>query len=107
MFEAGVIDEDETHEVGGDAEEVGAGLPVLIALLGEFEIGLVEESGGLESLGVGFFGEEFSGETAELVVDDGGQRFERGGVAGSPLLEEGGEGLGLGGVDDYYYVSTG
>ncbi len=88
ILAAGVIDKDQTHEVGGDAEEMGSALEVLTVLLDEFGEGLVKQSGGLEGVTGALVAEGTAGETAEFVVNDGRKRVESGLVAIAPLLEE-------------------
>jgi len=72
---AGVVDEDVAHGAGGDAEEVGAGMGVEVAGVGEAEIGLVNEGGGGEGVAGGFAAEEGAGDAAEFVVDEGEELF--------------------------------
>ncbi len=47
---ASVIDEDAAHELGGDAEEMGAVLPGDAGLIDELHVGLVDEGGGLQGM---------------------------------------------------------
>ena len=54
VLRAGMVDQDATHELGGDPEEVGAALPGNAGLVDELHVGFVNEGGGLEGM-VGAF----------------------------------------------------
>ena len=52
----GMVDQDSTHDLGGNAEEVRLVLPIHLALIGEPEVCLVDEGRGAQgSLGRSFF----------------------------------------------------
>jgi hypothetical protein len=68
---AGVVDEDAAHDVGGEADEVSVVLPLDIFLLGDTEVGLVDEGGGLESVVAALAAHIALGEAVELGVDEG------------------------------------
>ena len=73
--------------MGGDAEEVGAVLEVGNVLADEADIGFVNKGGGLEGVAGALAGDVAFGEAAELFIDDGEQRVERGAVAFAPFNE--------------------
>ena len=50
VLRAGVVDKDAAHELGGDAEEVGAALPGYAGLVDELHVCFVDEGGGLEGV---------------------------------------------------------
>jgi hypothetical protein len=84
---AGVIDEDLAHDVSGEADEVGAVVPVDV-FAGEAEVGFVDESGGLESVVRALAAHVGLGEAVQLRVDEGEETVGGGGVAGVHGFEE-------------------
>ena len=83
----GVVDEDLAHDVGGEADEVGAAVPVDV-FADEAEIGFVDEGGSLEGV-VGALATHVGlGETVELRVDEREETIGGGGVAVVHGLEE-------------------
>ena len=85
---AGGLDENAAHESGGDAEEVGAVLPLVGLPFDEAEEGFVDEGGGLEDVAGAFAGEVVLGEGVEFAVDEGGEAGEGVGVALAPGGED-------------------
>jgi len=69
---AGVVDEDLAHDVGGEADEVGAAVPVDV-FAGEAEVGLVDEGGCLEGMVGALAAHVGLGEAVEFGVDEGKQ----------------------------------
>jgi hypothetical protein len=45
-----MVNKDATHELGGDAEEMGTALPGNAGLVDELHVGFVDEGGGLEGM---------------------------------------------------------
>jgi hypothetical protein len=84
---AGVVDEDLTHDVGSEADEVGAAVPVDV-FAGEAEVGFVDEGGGLESVVGALAAHVGLGEAVELGVDEREEALGGGGVAVVHSLEE-------------------
>ena len=83
----GVINEDLTHDVGGEADKVGAAVPVDV-FAGEAEVGFVDERGGLESM-VGALATHVGlGEAVEFGVDEREEALGGGGVAVVHSFEE-------------------
>jgi len=83
----GEVDEDLAHEAGGDEVEVRAVSPIGLALLGEAEVGFVDEFGGGE-FAIVAEGEAGTGELTEFGIDDSGEGVGGSGVAGSPEAEK-------------------
>ena len=84
---ARVIDQKLTHDVGSEAEEVGAAVPVDV-LDGEAEVGLVDERGGLEGR-VGTLASHVGlGKAMQLRVNERQQTACGGGVAAVHGFEE-------------------
>ena len=83
-----MVDEDPSHEVGGDAEEVRAALPVDVSLAGELEKGLVDERGGLQGVIPSLPGEIPGRERVQLVVHERNQTFEGRGTSGLPVPQQ-------------------
>jgi len=83
----GVVDEDLTHDVGGETDEVGAGVPVNV-FADEAEAGFVDEGGGLESVVGALAAHVGLGEAMELRVDEREELVGGGGVAVVHSLEE-------------------
>jgi hypothetical protein len=81
---AGVTDQDAPHHLGGDAEELGAILPVDLVLIDEPEINLVHQRGRLEGVIGAFPAEEADGLAVQLFVDQRKQRLERVSIARGP-----------------------
>ena len=84
---AGIVDEDLAHDVGGEADEVGAVVPVNV-FAGEADIGFVDEGGGLEGV-VGALAAHIGlCEAVELGIDEREEAVGGGGVAGMHGFEE-------------------
>jgi len=81
---AGVLDEDAAHQLGGDAEEMGAVFPIDAGLIDQLEVGLVDEGGGLECVIGALAAHVGTGDAAEFVVDE---RQKLIGSAGLAVLE--------------------
>ena len=85
---ADLIDEDLAHEMGGDAEEVGAAFPVGESLGDEAEVGFVDERGGLEGGHVALTAEVTIGQAVEFLIDERCQEIEGGFIAALPIDEK-------------------
>jgi len=68
-----VIDEDVTHDVGGEAEDAGSVLPHGIGFADEAEIGLVDESRGLEGVVATLEAHLHHCQVMQLLVEAGGE----------------------------------
>lgn len=91
---AGMIDEDATDHVGGDGEEVGAAGVGGTALINEAEVGFMNKDGGLDGeVGI-LTGELTARDGAQLIVDDGHEALEGGGITVAPGVEKLGNVLG-------------
>jgi hypothetical protein len=77
---ARVVHQDLAHGVSGEADEVGAVIPVDV-FAGQAEIGLVDERGGLERVVGALAAHVGPGEAVELRVDEREQAVGGGGVA--------------------------
>ena len=88
---AGVVDEDSSHGLGGDSEEVGPAVELGLRLVDELEVGLVDEGGGLEGVPRVFAAEEGACQGAELVVDQGEKNINRTGIPVGKAFEESGD----------------
>ena len=84
---AGVVDQDLTHDVGSEADEVGATVPVDI-FAGEADVGFVDQSGGLEGVVRALAAHVGLCEAVQLRVDEGEEPVGGGGVAGVHGFEE-------------------
>ena len=73
---SGIVDEDATHDLRGDAEEVGAILPGGGALVDQPQIGFVDKAGRLQRVIRAFSLQISAGELAQFFVD---QRHQAGG----------------------------
>jgi len=67
---AGVIHQDAAHELGGDAEKVGAALPVDAGLIHQLHVGFVDQRSGLQSMVPAFAAHVIGGDAAQFGVDD-------------------------------------
>ena len=83
-----MVDQDPAHQLGGDAEEVRAALPVDLSLPGELEEGLVDERGRLEGVIAPLPGKIPGRERVQLVVHEGDQAFQGRAAAGLPLPQQ-------------------
>ena len=77
----GVVDEDASHGLGADREEVVAILPVDVALAREFHVSLVHQSGWVERVVAAFLLHVGGGEAAQLIVEQRQKPLGRIGVA--------------------------
>jgi hypothetical protein len=84
---AGVVDENLAHDVGGEADELGAAAPVDV-LAGLTEVGFVDERGGLEGVVGALTTRVGLSEAMELGVDKGKQAVGGSGFAGVHRIEE-------------------
>lgn len=67
---AGVVDENSAHQLRGDAEKVGAALPVHAGLIHQLHVRLVNERGGLQGVVATFAAHVVGGDSPEFRVDD-------------------------------------
>ena len=77
----GVVNQDATHELSGDSEEMGATLPLDGVLANEFEIGLVNKGGGLKGVVGALAAEVGPGQAFELAVHEGDKLVGSKGIA--------------------------
>src|SRR6516225_10827346 len=77
-----LLDEDVAHGAGGGEEEVLPGLPADVALVGQAQVGLVDQRRRLQGLAGRQLGHAGAGQLAKLLIHDGQQALRRGGVAG-------------------------
>lgn len=96
IVRAGVIDEDLAHELGGDAEKVGAIAIVGLILADHARVDLVDEGGGLECMAGAFATKLAVGEAAQLIVNEGDQLVERGLLTVGELVQETRDGMRIG-----------
>jgi len=66
-----VIDQNAADDLCGNGEEVGAAMECGAALVDEFQIGLMDENSGLDSLSTIFAGKLATGDQAQFVVNKG------------------------------------
>ena len=78
------VHEDAAHQSGGHREKVRPILPVHVLRIHKPEVGLVDESGGLEAVARSFAAHAASGDPLQLLMDEGGESSECGLVARSP-----------------------
>ena len=83
----GIVDQDAAHQARCDGEEVRAVLPVDLALVDEFQIGLVDQSRGLQCAIAPFTGHVARGDHVQLVVHQRHQAIEGIAVAALPVLK--------------------
>jgi hypothetical protein len=84
----GVINQDLAHGHGGEGEEVGAVFEGLVALGGEFEIGLVDEDCGLQQMAGSLADEAALCDAVQLIVDERHQGVEGRMISSDPIGEE-------------------
>lgn len=70
---AGIVHEHLAHDAGHQGEEMDAIGELRGCPAENLQVGLVDECGGLESMGFGLSAQEGAGEAAELVIEVGGQ----------------------------------
>ena len=73
---ARVFDQDLAHEVGRDAEEMGAVFPLRRMVAGEPHKGFVDQRGTLQGVARALAAKIAVGEAPHLVVDEGHQRLQ-------------------------------
>ena len=78
---AGVVDEDAAHGVRGGGEELGAILGPQAPLVGEPQVGLVDQRGGAERVTVALAAQPLTREAPEVVVEQPDEAVERVGSA--------------------------
>jgi len=84
---ARVVDQNLTHDVGSEADEVSAAVPVDV-LAGEAEVGLADERGGLEGMVGALAAHVGLGDAMQLRVNERKQAACGGGVAAVHGFEE-------------------
>ena len=65
-----VIHQNETHEVGGDPEEMGAAFKILAFLLSQLGVGLVQKCSWLKCVARALSSQRTSSQTPEFFVND-------------------------------------
>src|SRR5262245_696653 len=88
-----LLDEDVAHGAGGGEEEVLPRLPGDVALVGQAQVGLVDQGRRLQRLAGRQLGHAGAGQLVQLLVHDGHQVFRRGRVAGLSRLQQLRDGL--------------
>jgi NAD-dependent dihydropyrimidine dehydrogenase PreA subunit len=83
-----VIDQDATHNLCGDCEEVRTICPVDVLLIDETNVGFVDQCGGLQSVTLAFTTHVTAGEAMEFVVNERIQLVEGGLVPFAPFSEQ-------------------
>ena len=84
----GMVHQDAAHGLGGHPEELGPVLPARLALVDQPQVGLVDEGGGLQGVAGVLAPEVALGLAVQLVVDDGHELVQGGGVTTAPGLEQ-------------------
>jgi len=84
----GMIDQNLTHQVSRDAEELCAAVALYAVLIHEPQVGFVYQGRGLESVAGALAPEMGGGHAPELAVDEGHQPVQRGFIATAPGLEQ-------------------
>lgn len=70
-----MVDEETSHGVGADSEKMSAALPARAFLIGELEVRLVHQGGGLQGMTGFLLGEESAGDESKLIIDKGEELF--------------------------------
>jgi hypothetical protein len=83
-----VIDQDASHDLRRDGEEMRTIGPVNIPLIDEANVSLIDQSGGLESVAFSFPAHVAPREPVQFVVDQGVQLVECGLISLAPLSEQ-------------------
>ena len=83
-----MIDEHAPHDLRRERQELLAVLPFEHALTGEPDERLVDERGALQGVIAAFARHLAAREAAHVVIDERPERFERGGVAVGPALQQ-------------------
>ena len=76
------------HELRGHGKEVGAVLPLWMVFIGELEVGVVEQSRGLESVARSFPFHALMRDALKLGLDERDEPFQGARIAAAPLKEE-------------------
>ena len=84
----GVIDEDASHRLRRDAEEVCPILPVHLTLIDQSQVDLMHQGRRLQRVVHAFAAKLAGGYAAELIVDERQQLLERGRVASTPVSQQ-------------------
>ncbi len=84
---AGEVDEDSSHQAGGNGEEVSPALPFDLRSH-QPEVGFVYQGRGLQEMPRAFPAHVAVGLPAQLLVDDGGQLLQRVRVAAAPFEQQ-------------------
>ena len=92
-FATGVIDKDVAHDLRGDGQKLRAARPGRLLLPGQAEVGLVDESRGLECVARALSTQVVSGAPAQLLVDERDQAITRLEIAVAPRLKESRDGM--------------
>jgi len=88
---AGMIHQDQPHQVGGDGKEVRPVFPILLPLPDQPEVGFVDQGGGLQSM-VATFPAQVPGRLpAEFVIDEGDQLVLRPGFTVPQIDQDSGD----------------
>lgn len=82
-----VIDQDASHDLGGDRKKVRAIRPVHILLIDHTDVSFVYQSGGLKCMVFSLLAHVTAGEAMELVIDQRVQLVQSGLVPFAPLSE--------------------
>jgi hypothetical protein len=86
-----VVDEEPAHDLTRHPVEMRAAPPVDPSLVDQFQVGLVNQCGGLEGM-VGAFAPQLAGgDAAQFVIDERQQSVERARITSRPVVEQPGE----------------
>lgn len=91
LVAAGVVDQDLAHQVGRDAEEVGAAFPFDAGLVYEAEIGFMDEGGGAEGVFLAFIAHVGAGEPAQFGIDQGQEGIDSGVISCGEVHQKAGD----------------
>jgi hypothetical protein len=83
-----MVDQDSTHDLGGNAEEVRLVLPIHLALIGEPEVCLVDEGRGLQGMPGPLVFQLPRGDSTQLGIDQRQQSLESIAIAPAPAIEQ-------------------
>src|SRR5262245_62451497 len=96
-----MVNQDVSHQLCRQAEELRAALPVHILLLHQFHIGFINKRSWLECVVITFSAKIDVGQLVELVIDQGHQIVERFPIAAAPSDQQ----LGYSGRRSHHYYS--
>ena len=81
---AGVVYQNAAHQLRGDAEKLGAVLPIGARLVYEFEIGFIDECGGLQGMATAFAAQVSGGDALQFGINQRHEPVERSSLTATP-----------------------